>query len=142
MELSEIASVRLEEGGVMFKYLLIQLEREGQTKTVVRGLNYQSYRGDLEEQIVQATEQELRDSSFLDQGGSFEVAGGGSITLNPYYETITLFGASSRYRAEGNREPVAKMLEAAYPEHEVSWFSPDAPKSEDSEPEEESPKES
>ena len=126
----------------MFKYLLIQLEREGQTKAIVRGLNYQSYRGDLEEQIVQTAEQDLRDSSFLDQGGAFEVDGGGSITRNPYYETITLFGSSQRYGAEGNREAVARILEAAYPEHKVSWFSPDAPKSEDSKPEEESPEES
>ena len=126
----------------MFKYLLIQLERQGQTKAVVRGLNYQSYRDGLEEQIVQTAKQELRDSSFLDQGGSFEVTGGGSITLNPYCQTLTLFGASERYGAEGNREPVAQMLEAAYPEHKVSWFSPDAPQSEDSEPAEESPEES
>ena len=142
MKLSEIASVRLEEGGVMFQYLLIQLEREGQAKAIVRGVNYQSYREGLEEQIVQAAQQELRDSSFLDQGVGFEVAGGGSITLNPYDETITLFGASQRYGVEGSREAVAKMLEAAFPEHKVSWFSPDEPKEEDPEPEEESPEES
>ena len=142
MELSEIASVRLEEGGVMIKYLLFQLDREGQAKAIVRGVNYQSYREGLEEQIVQAAEQELRDSSFLDQGGGFEVAGGGSITLNPYYETITLFGASRSYGVEQDREAVAKMLEVAYPEHKVSWFSPDEPKSEDAEPEEKSSEES
>ena len=139
MELSEIAGVRLEEGGVMIKYLLFQLEQEGQSRAIVRGVNYQSYREGLEEQIVQAAEQELRDSSFLDQGGGFEVAGGGSITLNPYYETITLFGASQSYGVEGNREAVAQMLEAAYPEHKVSWFSPDEPESQDPEPEKESP---
>ncbi len=141
MELSEIASVRLEEGGVMYKYLLIQLEQDGQTKAVVRGLNYQSYRKDLEEQIVRTAEQELRDSRFLDQGGSFEVTGGGSITLNPYCQTMTLFGASQIYGAEGNREPVAKMVEAAYPAHEVSWFSPDSPEPAPSKPEKESSEE-
>ncbi len=142
MDLSELASVRLEEGGVMFKYLLIQLEREGQAKAIVRGVNYQAYREGLEEQIVLEAEQELRDSSFLDQGGGFEVTGGGSITLNPYYETITLFGASQGYGAEGNREAVAKLLEAAYPEYKVNWFSPDEPKKEDRAPEQESPEKS
>ena len=138
MELSEVASVRLEEGGVMFKYLLIQFEREGQARAIVRGLNYQAYREGLEAQIVQVAEQELRDRSFLGQGDGFEVAGGGSITLNPYCETITLFGASQKYGAEADREAVAKMVEAAYPEHKVSWFSPDEPKKKDSGSEEKS----
>ena len=133
MELSEIASVRLEEGGVIFKYLLIDLERAGERKVILRGLNYQSYVENMEEEIVKSAEEELKQSSFFEHGGGFQVAGGGSITLNPYYETITLYGASQTYGVEKNREDVARMIEDAYPEHEVSWFSPDEPDSEDSE---------
>ena len=131
MEFAEIDNVQLEEGGVMFRYLLIQIERNGQTKDIVRGVNYQSYREGLEEKIVQAVERELRDRDFIEGGGVIKVDGGGSIALNPYQETVILFGSSQGYGVEQDRECVAKMLGVAYPEHTVSWFGVDDPKSKD-----------
>ncbi|MDA2935374.1 hypothetical protein MYX82_13705 [Acidobacteria bacterium AH-259-D05] len=132
MELSEIASVWLEEEGVIFKYLLIDLEKAGESKAIVRGLNHTPYAGNIEEEIVNSTEEELKEGNFFENGGNLQIKGGGSITINSYNGTIALYGASQTYGAEKNREAVASMIEDAYPEHEVSWFVPE-PDSESSE---------
>ncbi len=125
MSLAEIADVRLEGGGVMFQYLLLQLEWEAEKRTIVRGLNYQPYVAKIEEQIVESAREELGENGFFEKGGDLQIEGGGSVAFNLYYENITLFGSNPTYGVEENREAVAKMIENAYPEHEVSWYGPE-----------------
>ncbi len=127
MSLAEIADVRLEGGGVMFQYLLIQLEWAAEKRTIVRGLNYQPYVGNIEEQIVKSAREELGENDFFEKGGDLQVGGGGSVAFNLYYENITLFGSNPTYGVEEDREAVAKMIEKTYPEHEVSWHGPEPP---------------
>ena len=129
MALSEIADVRLEGGGVMFQYLLLQLERAAEKRSIVRGLNYKPYAGKIEEQIVKSAREELGENGFFENGGDLQIGGGGSLAFNLYYEKITLFGSNPTYGMEENREAVAKMIEKAYPEHEVSWYGPEPPES-------------
>ena len=129
MSLAEIADVRLEGGGVMFQYLLLQLEWDAERRTIVRGLNYQPYVGKIEEQIVESAREELGENGFFEKGGDLQIGGGGSVAFNLYYENITLFGSNPTYGMEEDRDAVAKMIESAYPEHEVSWHSPEPPDS-------------
>ncbi len=129
MSLSEIADVRLEGGGLMFQYLLLQLDCAAEKRTIVRGLNYQPYVGKIEEQIVKSAQEELGENSFFEDGGDLQIGGGGSAAFNLYYEQITLFGSNPTYGMEENREAVAKMIEKAYPEHEVSWYGLEPPDS-------------
>lgn len=117
-----VPDVQLEGEGVMFRYLLFDLEQGGVSKTILRGVNYQSYNTGLEQEIIRTTREELRTRAFFEGGGELNVKGGASVAYNPYYETITLFGTSSNYGAEEDREASAKLLERAYPECEVSWF--------------------
>jgi hypothetical protein len=133
MSFSDVADVRLEGGGVMFQYLLLQLERAAEKRTIVRGLNYQPYAGKIEEQIVKSAREELGENGFFEDGGDLQIAGGGSVAFNLYYENITLFGSNPTYGMEENREAVAKMIEKAYPEHEVSWYGPEPPESDSEE---------
>jgi hypothetical protein len=126
MKLSEISDVRLQTKGVMFKYLLFEIEQSGEKKKLVRGVNYQPYHNDVDDQIVQWVREELREGSFFEKGGDFRIEGGGTITLNPYSETLAVFGASVVYGEEENREDVAKMFERAFPDHEVSWSDADS----------------
>ena len=127
MSLSEIADIRLEGGGVMFQYLLLQLEWAAEKRTIVRGLNYQPYAGKIEEQIVKSVREELGENGFFENGGDLQIGGGGSVAFNLYYETIILFGSNPTYGMEEDRDAVAKMIESAYPEHEVSWYGPEPP---------------
>lgn len=125
MGLSEIPSVRLEDsGGVTFKYLVLVLQLDGQKISIVRGMNYQPYHPDFEEKIIGWTKQELDDVGFFDRGGDFVVKGGGSLTLNPYDETISIFGSNGPYGPEKNREAVAELVQSAFPTYKVFWFSP------------------
>ena len=129
MSLAEITDVRLEGGGVMFQYLLLQLEWDAERRTIVRGLNYQPYVGKIEEQIVESAREELGENGFFEKGGDLQIGGGGSVAFNLYYENITLFGSNPTYGMEEDRDAVAKMIESAYPEHEVSWHGPEPPDS-------------
>ena len=123
MPFSELADVRLEGGGVMFQYLLLELTWAAQKKAIVRGLNYKPYAGKTEERVVKWAKEELGESGFFESGGDLQIGGGGSVAFNPYYETITVFGSSQTYGVEENREAVVKLIETSYPEHEVSWFN-------------------
>ncbi len=125
MSLAELADVRLEGGGVMFQYLLLQLKWDAERRTIVRGLNYQPYVGKIEEQIVESAREELGENGFFEKGGDLQVGGGGSVAFNLYYENITLFGSNPTYGMEEDRDAVAKMIESAYPEHEVFWYGPE-----------------
>ena len=129
MSLAEIADVRLEGGGVMFQYLLLQLEWDAERRTIVRGLNYQPYVDKIEEQIVESAREELGENGFFENGGDLQIGGGGSVAFNLYYENITLFGSNPTYGMEEDRDAVAKMIESAYPEHEVSWYGAEPPDS-------------
>ncbi len=84
MSLAEIVDVRLEGGGVMFQYLLLQLEWAAEKRTIVRGLNYQPYAGNIEEQIVKSAREELGENGFFEKGGDLQIGGGGSVVLNLY----------------------------------------------------------
>ena len=111
MPFSELADVRFEGGGVMFQYLLLELKGAAQKKAIVRGLNYKSYEGNTEEQIVKWAKEELGESGFLESGGELQIGGGGSVAFNTYYETITVFGSSQTYGVEEDREAVVKLIE-------------------------------
>ncbi|TDI11758.1 MAG: hypothetical protein E2P07_04895 [Acidobacteria bacterium] len=73
--------------------------------------------------------EELGENGFFEKGGDLQIGGGGSVVLNLYYENITLFGSNPTYGMEEDRDAVAKMIESAYPEHEVSWYGPEPPDS-------------
>ena len=132
MKLEEIPDVRLQTKGVMFQYLLFKVIRAGKSKSIVRGVNYQLYQNNAAEQLIKWVREELEEESLLDQGG-LNIEGGGTLTLNPYYETLTLFGSSQTYGEEKNRADVAKMFEQSFPDHEVSW-SPAEPEPKPSTP--------
>ena len=136
MKLEEIPDVRLQTKGVMFQYLLFKVIRAGKSKSIVRGVNYQLYQNNAAEQLIKWVREELEEESLLDQGG-LNIEGGGTLTLNPYYETLTLFGSSQMYGEEKNRADVAKMFEQSFPDHEVSW-SPAEPEPKPSTPKKES----
>ena len=123
MELSEIPEVWLRTEGVMFKYLYFEAQQSGQIKGLVRALNYAPYVHDIEEQIVLWLREELVTTTFLTAGGILNILGGGTMTLNRYYETIALFGASESHGVEKDREAVARLIEGAFPDYEVTWFN-------------------
>ncbi len=126
MELTEIQSVQLMDSGVVFRYLVFSLELKGQQQRIVRALNYQPEESGVEERIIAQTKVGLDGVGFFDAGGEFGIEGGGSLASNPYYRTMTFFGADSVYGAEKNREGIAKMAESELGDHEVSWSDPDA----------------
>ena len=130
MELSEIQDVRLEEGGgVTFRYLVLNLQLRGEKKLALRALNYLPSRKGMEEQIIAWTKEELDEVRFFASGGDFVISGGGSLTLNPYDETICLFGSNKPYGSENDRESLARLVEAAFPDYKVSWFPTEEPAS-------------
>lgn len=122
VELSEIPTVRFGTDGVMFNYLVLELEWEGKKKGLVRGLNFTPYAGSPDDQVLRWVEGELKAAGIDESSRRLEVKGGGSISRNPYDETVTLFGASRRFGAEPDRKAVAKLLEAAFEGHEISWY--------------------
>ncbi len=124
MELLEIRDVRLvEEDGVTFKYLVLTLTLGEERKSVLRGLNYLPANKRMEEQIIRQTKEELDEVGFFAAGGDFVVDGGGSLTLNPYDETVCLFGANTPYGWETDREATARMVQTTFANHKISWFS-------------------
>lgn len=114
----------VEPAGVHFRYLVFQLQVEDQSKLLVRALNFQPYRDELEQQIINWTWQGLEESGFNESGAELSVSGGGTLNINPYYETVTLFGESPEYGSEEERETVAGLVRQAFSDHEVSWFEP------------------
>ena len=122
----EIPEFRLRSEGVMFKYLVFEARQSNQLKRIVRALNYAPYVGDIEEQLFSWIREELEVFDFFVTGGTLDARGGGTFALNPYYETVTLFGTSETYGVESNRETVTKILKRAFPEYEVTWFEAEA----------------
>lgn len=128
MDLSQIPGVRLQDGdSVTFQYLVINLELKGEKKSILRGQNWRPYQPDVDAEIIAWTKEELDGFDFFDQGGDFLVEGGGTLTLNPYDETVALYGANRPYGPEKDRAETAKVVQASYPDHKISWFPPTAP---------------
>ena len=64
--------------------------------------------------IINWAWQGLEDTGVDESGATLPVDGGGSLAINPYYETVTLFGASSEYGPEEERETVARLFQDAF----------------------------
>ncbi len=126
MELSQVQGLQLMDGGVVFRYLVFSLELKGQQQRIVRALNYQPEESGVEERIIAQTKAGLDEAGFFDAGGEFGIEGGGSLARNPYYRTLSFFGADTVYGAEKDREGIARMVKTELEDHEVSWFDPDA----------------
>ncbi len=122
MELAQLPAFRTDEQGVTFRYLVFQLTSGGQERTLVRGLNYLPYDSQLTQRIVNWTLDELEKAGFDPATGELMVEGGGTLTLNPYYETATLFGENPEYGEESDRGAVEALVKKAYAELEVSSF--------------------
>ncbi len=122
IDLSKIPRLEVEDGGVHFRYLVFRLTVEDQEGVLVRALNFQPYREELDQSIINWAWQSLEDTGLDESGATLQVGGGGSLAINPYYETVTLFGASSEYGPEEERETVARLFQDAFPDYEVSWY--------------------
>lgn len=125
MQLLEIPEVELAGGGVMFQYLILELTNGEQTKTLLRGMNFQTYVDRIPERILESTREEIKGAGFEGSAENLTVDGGGTITLNPYTQEIVLFGASPEHGPEKNRSAAAAMLERAYPDHKINFFGED-----------------
>jgi len=125
MQLASIPNVAVESSGVHFCYLVLKLTAGDQVKTLVRALNFRPYRDNLEQRIIKWTWGGLEEAG-LDEGNAFlSVKGGGSLSINPYYGTVTVFGGRPDSGIEENREEVAQLLREAFPSHDLSWFTPE-----------------
>ena len=122
--LSNITAIILEPGGVHFRYLVLQVQIEDQSKLLVRALNFRPYRDKLEQKIVNWTWKDLEERGFKESETQLTVGGGGTLNINPYYETVTLFGESPQYGPEPERKTVAQLFQKVFSEHEISWFEP------------------
>lgn len=120
MVITELPDALLEGEGVTFQYLLMSVECDGQSRQVVRGLCYTPYAEGAEDRILDRLRRELSES-----GGKYSVEGGGSLTLNPYNETIILYGKNPAHGAEPDREISVRALQQSFPDHKVSWFPPE-----------------
>lgn len=122
IDLSKIPRLEVEDSGVHFRYLVFRLTVEDQEGVLVRALNFRPYREELDQRIINWAWQGLEDTGVDESGATLQVDGGGSLAINPYYETVTLFGASSEYGPEEERETVARLFQDAFPDYEVSWY--------------------
>ena len=126
MSLTEIPDALLHGDGVTFRYLIFQLHRGEERKTVLRAVNYLPYHSHFDETIIRLTKEELEGQGFFDRNGDFSVEGGGTLSLNRYYDTITLYGADPAYGAEQDRSGAAEMLRQVFPDYEISLHEPSA----------------
>ncbi len=122
IDLSEIPRLEVESAGVHFRYLVFRLAVKDQEEVLVRALNFRPYREELDRRIINWAWQSLEDTGLDESQATLQVGGGGSLAINPYYETVTLFGESPEYGPEEERETVARLFQEAFPEHEVSWY--------------------
>ncbi len=122
MGLDELPEVRLEEAGVMFKYLVLKLASNGGERVLVRGVNWKPYEPDAVQRIVNWTWDELEAEGFQEGRDELALEGGGTLSVNPYYEKITLFGEIPGVGSEGDRQATCRMVQAAFPDHTVQWF--------------------
>ena len=122
IDLSRIPPLEVENSGVHFRYLVFRLTVGDQEKVLVRGLNFRPYREELDQRIINWTWQSLEGTGLDESQATLHVGGGGSLAVNPYYATVTLFGASPEYGPEKDREIVARLFEDEFPDCEVSWY--------------------
>ena len=122
IDLSKMARLEIENSGVHFRYLVFRLTVEDQEEVLVRALNFRPYREELDQRIINWTWQGLEGTGLDESRASLHVGGGGSLAVNPYYATVTLFGASPEYGPEEERETVARLFQDEFPDHEVSWY--------------------
>ena len=122
IDLSKIPGLEVENSGVHFCYLVFQLTVEDQEKVLVRALNFRAYGEELDQRIINWAWQSLEDTGLDDSRATLHVGGGGSLAVNPYYATVTLFGASPEYGPEEERETVARLFQDEFPDYEVSWY--------------------
>lgn len=123
MRLSDIPEVQFDHQGVTFHYLVFRLVSGGEERTLVRGENYRPYEPDATQQIINSTLDHLESAGFDEDKDRLEVDGGGTMSLNPYYETVVLFGEDSEYGEESDRAGVAEKVRSALPGLEISWFA-------------------
>ena len=122
IDLSKIPRLEVEDGGVHFRYLVFRLTVEDQEGVLVRALNFQPYREELDQSIINWAWQSLEDTGLDESGATLQVGGGGSLAIDPYYETATLFGASSEYGPEEERGTVARLFQEAFPDYDCAQF--------------------
>jgi len=123
MSLNDIPAVRLLDLGVSFRYLVFRLTSGEDATVLVRGLNFRPYETGIEQRIINQTIAELAEFGFQEGRDQLATNGGGTARLNPYCETITLFGTSLERDSEENRAEVHELFQQAFPEHSVDWFS-------------------
>lgn len=125
MDVSLIPTLQLQDDGVTFKYLVLKFTSDGEEKTLLRGINFRPYETDAVQQIVNWTWDELEALGFREGRDVLAMDGGGTLSLNPYYETATLFGELPGVGAESDRDNAAQMVQEAFPDHKVEWFPPE-----------------
>ena len=123
MSLDDIPAVRLLNLGVSFRYLVFRLTSGQKETLLVRGLNSRPYETGIEQRIINQTREELAEFGFQEDHDELATNGGGTARLNPYNESITLFGASPERDPEENRDEVHELFQQAFPQHSVDWFS-------------------
>ncbi len=127
MDFERVPDVQFQDPGVIFRYLVLRFRSGDQEKTLVRGINYRPYEPETAQRIINWTWDELEAAGFREGRDELGLEGGGTLSVNPYYETATLFGAAS-VGPEADRAATASMLEKAFPGHKVEWFPPEEEK--------------
>lgn len=123
MGFDEIPPVRFFDLGVSFRYLVFRLKSGEEQRLLVRGMNFRPYEPDIDQRIINQTIAELKEAGFREGVDELDVGGGGTAATNPYYETLTLFGADAESGSEANRDQVFELVQAAFPQHKVEWYS-------------------
>ncbi len=124
MDLKTIPTFHFEEEGVSFKYLVFRLKTDDQEESVVRGVNFRPYEHRASERILQGLREELRSLGFGENTVQLDVDGGGSVSVNPYDETVVVFGEAPEHGAESDREWVAERLGQAFPHCQINTYQP------------------
>lgn len=125
MALENVRDIELLGDGVVFEYLVFVLELDANKKPILRASNYISSNVGSEEALIRRTRKDLEKIGFFKAGGNLTVHGGGSLARNPYYGTITLFGANEAYGPDRDRQALSQTVQTAFPDYEVSWFEPE-----------------
>ncbi len=122
MRLESVPACRMEESGVSFKYLVFRLKSGEAEKQVLRGVNFQPYEADANRRIERQLRAELERLGFDPRANGLSVLGGGTISVNPYYETVTVFGENPEHGAEPDRSATLALLSGAFAGYEVKSY--------------------
>ena len=79
-------------------------------KTIIRGNRVY----DLHSEIFSALEREV-------EGLKVTCVGGGKISIDPKNKQLKLFGHSTNYGKEKNRQRTANILKKTYPDFDIRW---------------------